>query len=319
MLLKTAEDIKNNFSHAQNNIVFASWKSSINISEKQDIIPYIGQAFYNELNSQYNAEPPTLSAENQTLLEEYLQPCLAYYTAKEYIKPGSVIIGEIIGITRNTNIEPLTPEECKMAKMMLLDSADILLESMLAFLEENKTDYPTWANSIAYTEEKTLFIRNAVELNEWVSLGAGNPQRRLYLKIKSELRNAEKILERNLTKDFFDALKAKHIAGTLTTEEQKIIDLSKPYLASVAMSHALPTFAKYWQYVFFGGELKEKQMKIMKEEYKERSEERTADLLSYLNGNADDYPLFKESDNYIEPPTQGEETTDNSNSTVFFV
>ena len=317
MLLKNATDIKANFSDVNENVNFASWKSDINIAEKQDIIPYISQAFYDELDAEYNSD--SLSPENATLMTGFIQPCLAFYAAKRYVMKGSAEIGERTGISNTDQLAALTAEEIKMLKMSYTDSADILLEAMLTFLEENKADYPTWASSTAYTEERTLFIRNATELNEWISIGTGNANRRLYLKLKSELRNAEKLLERNISKDFFADLKAKHIAGTLTADEQTVIDLAKPFLASLAMSKALNTFAKYWQYLFFGGELDKDRIKMLQTEYKERSEERTAELLSYLNNNATLFPLFLASDNYTAPQDADYTARDNSTSNVFIV
>ena len=322
MLLKDAQAIKDNLSNVENNINFKSWKSAINLAEKQDIIPYISQAYYTELNTAYNAEPPTLSGPDELLLTEYLQPCLAFYAAKNYLMQGTIVLGERIGLAQNEHLMPATPQELKVVKMKYLESADILLESMLAFLEENKANYPSWAASSAYTEERSLFIRNAEELNKLISLGAGNPQRRLYLKIKSELRNAEKILERNLTTAFFNDLKAKHLANTLSEYEETAVDKAKAYIANIAMSNAVTSFAKYWHWAFFGGELDKDKVKTLKIDYKERSEERMSELLSYLNNTASTtvFSLFLDSNNYIEPPAlSATKETDNSNSSTFFV
>jgi hypothetical protein len=98
------------------------------------------------------------------------------------------------------------------------------VEALLAFLEEHKADYPTWAHT-----PPSLIIPTASDFDTYVSIDAG---RLVYTKLAPHIQNAESAISRITSKAQLDALRTAISGSSPSTE---LLDL-KAYIAP-AIAH----------------------------------------------------------------------------------
>lgn len=122
----------------------------IKIAEITHIEKVIGREFYEELVTQHD---PTgsLSAANQTLMDDYLVRCLSWFVRFEtlndlqYNTTGSGIMENIDDFS-----QAVSPKQFDLIKQDVYRKATLFLQDMLDFMndENNINNYPTYKNSI---------------------------------------------------------------------------------------------------------------------------------------------------------------------------
>jgi hypothetical protein len=120
-------------------------KSSIKEAQEIYIRDVIGSGIYDELQDQaYNG---TLTADNTTLLDSYIAPCLKYYTLTESMLPMTFKFMNKSVATRNSeNATAITPQELSLIEQRYRDKAEYYAERLRDFLKENPTIYPKYLN-----------------------------------------------------------------------------------------------------------------------------------------------------------------------------
>lgn len=220
------------------------------IAEIQSIVPF---ATYSDMNAikptfnQVEAEYllPVLGTDTLTLLQaDY--PGLA--TAKwsnlhKKCLPVLVNIGMLQIIPQlNTKLssggikkqlgqdeESIKMWEYKELCRTLSDAGNRAIDSLYAFLEENKAVYTQWAASDNFSEFKKYFINTTDEFHGHVSI---NKSRLTYLRMVPQMELVEELyLKPELGPDFYDDLKAKIKLGTLSAAEKTIVKLIQKIVA----------------------------------------------------------------------------------------
>lgn len=119
----------------------------------------------------------------------------------------------------------------------LQDKGYDAIEQMLAYLEANKATFTLWANSNAYTEINEVFLRNATEFDNVLTI---NSSRRFYRTIAGMIQIVERTkIKPALTSALYDTLRAAFLANTLSTIQAELLnDYIRPALAYLAIGMA---------------------------------------------------------------------------------
>jgi hypothetical protein len=121
--------------------------STIIMCQKVYIKRILGTALYNLLNTEINAG--SVSTENQTLLDDYIQDCLLYYVLSEIISTMVYKMENKSVVKKSSeNSQPIDSEEVAMLRDMYKDKAEFFANEITAFLITNAstTVYPTYLN-----------------------------------------------------------------------------------------------------------------------------------------------------------------------------
>lgn len=320
MLIKNAQEIKNHLSTVQKNINFDTWKAYIQTAERSYIIPHISKAQYELLNAAHNAVPTTLTA-IQTELMSYIQPAIAHYTLYLIFPLLNISVSEQ-GIVQNQGESFATARQsdAQEARRESIKLADTLLDEALLFLESNKAQFPTWSGSTAYTLSKELLINSAEQFNKYIP--AINNSRRAYLRLRPEIQNTENLhIAKTISPALLAEIKTQLLAGTVTANNQKILDLAIPALAHLTMYEALPalsavisqdgiiTFSSY-QLTNRESEIANDKILYLRKKHEDNGKTYLAELRGYLDHNASLYPLYEQATNIYTPPPTPEEVID---------
>jgi hypothetical protein len=120
-------------------------KSSIKEAQEIYIRDVIGSGIYNELQDQaYNG---TLTADNTTLLDSYIAPCLKYYTLTESMLPLTFkFMNKSVASRNSENATPISTSELTMIEQRYRDKAEYYAERLRDYLKENPNKYPKFLN-----------------------------------------------------------------------------------------------------------------------------------------------------------------------------
>ena len=120
-------------------------KASIKEAQEVYIRDIIGSGVYNELQDQaYN---DTLTADNRTLLDTYIAPCLKYYTLVESMMPLTFkFLNKTVASRNSENATPVTTDELTMIEKRYRDKAEYYADRLRSFLKEYPELYPKYLN-----------------------------------------------------------------------------------------------------------------------------------------------------------------------------
>jgi len=119
-----------------------------NISLAQDLYihPALGTALYDQILDQVANN--NLSVANDTLLTDYIKPCLKYYVQYE---SGRDLVFKWMNkgvMSKNSdNSNSVDPETLKQIREEFKDKAEWYKQRMIDFLLENETDYPAFTEN----------------------------------------------------------------------------------------------------------------------------------------------------------------------------
>ena len=111
-------------------------------------------------------------------------------------------------------------------------------EKVLAFLQQHRDEFPTWAGSEAARQHRELFISTAAAFSQHYNI---NNARYTFLSLASLVRKTESFaLEPALGSDFFDELKEQLASETLTADNAALVSkYLQPALAHLTMAQAI--------------------------------------------------------------------------------
>lgn len=113
-------------------------KSTIVMCQKVYILPILGTALYNEIASEINAG--NVSADNTTLLNDYIVDALLYYVLAEGIALFTYKIENKSVVKKNSeNSSPIDSEEVAMLRDMYKDKAEFFAQRATRYLCEYST------------------------------------------------------------------------------------------------------------------------------------------------------------------------------------
>lgn len=291
-------------------------------AEQCYIVPWISEAYYQELSLVYNKLPiaqviqlctPTNS---QAFVEEipvadlvfyYLRAASAYYTVYHSMPHINTSIGDA-GIFEKTpdNTTPVrqwtfntTRWDALIKGYEFLDKAIMLMESEI---DVDINAFKKYRNSTAYSVSKDLLIPSATTLSEHVNIKGS---RRAYISMRPYIRKSEALyLRAILGTGFFTEIKAEHKAGTLTAANALLLPYIQAYLAECTVYEATPEINIYnqgdgWKVLETTDGMnmsKDAQANMIQNiitKSKANQDFYLAELEGFLYKNIDDYPTFK--------------------------
>lgn len=105
----------------------------------------IGSGIYDELCDQINGS--TLTADNTTLLNKYIAPCLYHYIVTESMLPMTFKMMNKSVMTRNSdNSNSVDIDQLTRIEREYQHKAEYYAERLRDFLKENDTTYPKYLN-----------------------------------------------------------------------------------------------------------------------------------------------------------------------------
>lgn len=130
-------------------------EDSIELAELKYLKKALGQELYELLVQEHTATSYT--GQNETLIENYLQPTLARYTVYEALP---LIRAELtangLQATMPTLIAPANEQMYAALRNKMLSDAELLLDEMLSFIKDNAADFPSFTVCVEHVSSKTL-------------------------------------------------------------------------------------------------------------------------------------------------------------------
>ena len=105
----------------------------------------LGTSLYNQLKTEIQNN--TVSALNQTLLNDYLQTAIKYYCMAELTTPLTYkFMNKSVVVKNSENSTTATPEQLSQIKNYYLNHAEWYAKRIVKYLQENQSQYPLWLN-----------------------------------------------------------------------------------------------------------------------------------------------------------------------------
>ncbi len=308
---------------------------SIRRAEKKFIIPLLGKEQYEDLLDWYHESSGSVSGsdsgsgsgipltdqEQQDLLEKVQEPLinLAYLL---YIPIGNLQISDSgFGVAETANKKIAAQWRIDDLKESFEDGGNEGLDFLLEFLEDNADTYDLWKGSSAYTVFKQFFINTAKEFSQLYDIRGS---RLTFLALTATMKKVEEFqIASVISQPLFDEIKTQ-IAGELSADNKILLDDHiKPALAHLTVSRAA---------VDLTVQITEAGIFIKKvEDEKIQSKAKAPDpnisavitaartdgmayierMESFLNENADKYPLYKASDLFDDTDNASDNEFDN--------
>lgn len=203
--------------------------------ESEIIIPNIGQDQYDDLNTAYNSGTPTA---NQQKLIDKIQPVIAQFAFLYYIPVGQLTIDNAgIRIASDEKMKAAFERQIDDLKDSTMRNGYAALEDLLKFLEANKATYTIWAGSSAYTVFKEFFITSATEFSKYYNI---QNSRLTFNSLKAAMRKVEEFnVHACLDDDTYDTLKAQVLSGSVSSDNEKLLNFIKPAVAYLTIANGL--------------------------------------------------------------------------------
>jgi hypothetical protein len=146
-LVTAAEVISNSFTNANTDTALIS-NNTILLAELAHLKEAIGKKFYEELKTQHHAG--TLTAANETLMNDFLVRCLCWFVRFEVInevQSNSTSAGIVNNIDEFATI--IDPAELNAYKQDTYRKAEIYLKDMLDYIndDDQSGSYPTYESN----------------------------------------------------------------------------------------------------------------------------------------------------------------------------
>lgn len=203
------------------NIALENYREIIEDVELTYIVPHIGQAFYDELKTQYALPSPDAAALD--MIRE-LQGAIAYFTLFEAINVRGIFVSEMgpgQGVSKDGTFIFPSKWRSQTGLRKAFQVANRRLARALAFLDLNVDDYPTFKSSTAFDDSRKFFFNSVGELHAFLPMEAGQV---VWNTLKVCINEAEqRYIYHQLGEDFVDELKAAIKAGTLSEDQKNLI------------------------------------------------------------------------------------------------
>jgi hypothetical protein len=215
---------------------FDSLTPDIRRAERKYLIPYIGQAQYTELVTKYETGD---EAEEWERLLAHAREVVACFTMHLYLPMAQVNISDV-GVNLNHTDSQVTAFQWQIDQLdegYFLKLGHAGIDSLLTMMDENKEDYPKWAQSVHYLTNKDAIINTYSEFNKHYYI-QNSPT--TYFALKNIMSKAETFeVVPVLGQAFYDRIIAEIKAVDISTEVKDLMRWLKPMTAHYTISRAL--------------------------------------------------------------------------------
>lgn len=288
------------------------------IAEERDIIPFLSQAQYDLLIALTSP-----SGDNQKLIQ-LSSRALAQTALLRMIPFRNLNLGKTgFTVTETEGTKVASQWRVEDLKSACLDNYFEGLEDMLRFLEEKKTTFTAWASSSSRTDFTKNFIWTADEFQTYCDI---QRSRRVFLSLKPYMDRSDETIKEVTGEGLYNELKTQLAAGSVSSNNQKLLPFIRYAVTNLAMAAALPSFSLIL--TRSGPKLVETSMaltsvveKVDRTAIDDRAMKCEAigkasikRLQDYLYANASNYPLFT-ADTSVYNTSRQTDYNDKSNTT----
>lgn len=234
-------EFKQFFPSVNKNMDWNSLSPYVQQAEDCEIIPAIGQSFYNQLQSEYDSNGNIADA---TVAKTFrlLRTALAYYAIYYALPQLNLRVGDAgASETSSSDVQPTRQWVFNLSRWETLRTGskylDMALEHMESQVQANNSDYDAFKNNNAYTVFKELLIPTASVFQKFYNI---ENSRISYKKLAPYIAKAEQRYLQPLLSDFFDELKSQHTSNTLNTANNAILPAVQRLLAEYTVILAIP-------------------------------------------------------------------------------
>lgn len=331
-LFKDTED----FSQLAPVLETANWatlKPTIDLVERQYLRDHVlGKTLYDSLRAAYIASTEAsplvpLTADQQTLLDQ-CRPAIAGIAASLVIPKLSANItsaGMTVSETETMKRAPMWMS--REARSALMKEGLSYLDQLIDFLISSGSTY-NWQDSPFATRVKACLVRTVEEMTAH-RVDIGNSGWLLH-RLRPSMLTAQDRVRQVLSDAAFDDLLTQVQAGTLTGANPQLIDSARSAIIHLAIAR-MATLNSItidddgvwsWQSAtsgqVSGGPIPAKDLRLDRavELYRQTGEEQLKELerIAKKLADADQFPLYKNSDMYVQPYVRGTTTPEDSST-----
>lgn len=235
-LFKTTEELKEHYPARVTFSIEDLLPTIKRVEEEYLVEQVLGEAQYAELFSAYDAD--SMTAEQSALLEK-VRPAIANLAIYHFTGLANVEFTAGGLVTGQTDVKrPASEWRTRDLERAVQSAGFRALDTTLGWLQARAADYPTWASSLQATTYRKGFVRSASSFQEAVFIGNSGY---LFLRMLPTLRRIEDgaVLDTLCSTALRDDLLAKVNAGTLSTDEKKLVDLVRNATAHHTMADCI--------------------------------------------------------------------------------
>lgn len=212
-------------------------KPYIALAEQNYIVKAIGPELLASLKTAANNESNASDATKYLL--GLVRQALAFYGYLMYLPYSTGVDGDNgLQETKTDKTQPVRQAMLEKRIAATADNASSALEAVLLLLFTNAADYAVWKNSDTYKSASALFIRNANDLKKACPYTRGH--HRLFVSMREYLEERQrKSIVPALGEEFSEGLLTRLAAGSLTTEEKRLMPYIQRALGYSAYEDAL--------------------------------------------------------------------------------
>lgn len=302
---------KDHYPSVNRNMSWLSIKPYIKQATRDKIIPFIGEALYDDLVTKYQADQ--FISNEATEILDLLQDAIAYYTIEVALPTLNVVIADM-GVQESIGKEGTSLPVSRWRYDRIIESVgttantnlDTILQKLEQFIAVPIAYFDLWKDDKAYTHGVSDLFRATADLNEFLNI---NNSRRTFLAILPHIERSEiAAVQETVCVEQYERIRDGILEGDLTAEEKKLVPLMQELAALDAASHASPDLALVIEGAkkrgsFVGSDAAG--LAHLREQYRNDAYNAQGKLTDFLHKNADDYPLFKASDCWVDPWSEG--------------
>jgi hypothetical protein len=262
-------------------------------AQEKYIRDVLGDGLLSSIDAWYNSLTPATNVAYTNLLP-YIQRALARFAI--YISSPELdvkLTDSGIGVISNQNIAPASADRVKKFDQSNEQRGWDNVETLIRFLEANKTDYALWANSSAYTLSISNLVNSALEYDSIIKIDKS----RLYFQnIRPILTDIELLkIKPTISSDLFDVILAQLKANSVSAANNKILPLLQRAECYFAAAESLDK----GKYQGTGVEINKMFMDRDISTYQNKAEAFLAEARRIIDASPDDYPEYRDSDIFI--------------------
>lgn len=206
---------------------------------EQFIRKYLGDEQYDALQEAYTANDMT---DAQRALLPYVQKPLARFAMLYYFDQGQTL-------KTKSGIRIVITDEMKTAfKWQIEDEKESYrelgyqsIEALIKFLDKNIEDYTTYAESVAFENNREHFINYASDYQNFYDIDSS---RNIFETMRPQMRFVENNwVKETLGKEYYDELKEKIVDDDLVADDEAIMSDLKSGIAHFTIARAIITNA----------------------------------------------------------------------------
>lgn len=125
----------------------------VEVSQEEHIRPILGQDMYEEIVSENNAQ--VFTGLNETLLNTYIKPALAFFVARDVILQISLRAtnkGVMINSSETSNAA--SKEERATLMERYKEQGDTMIDKMVRYIDDNSASFPLYLQETSSTKFK---------------------------------------------------------------------------------------------------------------------------------------------------------------------